>query len=109
MNMSDAYFSRFFKNIVGISFAKYLNCVKIEKAVELLHTENNYQMTEIADLCGFQTIRNFNRIFKEFTGFTPSKIPNNYIFNGLKETFSNNIKNPTLNNCILIEYSSPHI
>jgi AraC-like DNA-binding protein len=109
MNMSDAYFSRFFKNIVGISFAKYLNCVKIEKAVELLHTENNYQMTEIADLCGFQTIRNFNRIFKEFTGFTPSKIPNNYIFNGLKETFSNNIKNPTLNSCILIEYSSPHI
>lgn len=107
MNMNPSYFSRFFHNMIGISFAKYLNCVKVEKAVELIH-EQNYQMTEIADLCGFQTIRNFNRIIKEFTGYSPTKIPNSYFFNGLNFDYSNNTSNPTLNNCKLIEFSSPH-
>ena len=108
MNMNPSYFSRFFHNMIGISFAKYLNCVKVEKAVELLHEKKEYQMTEIADLCGFQTIRNFNRIFKEFTGFSPKNIQNDYVFNGLKENLSATTTNPTLNNCVLIEYSSPH-
>jgi AraC-like DNA-binding protein len=108
MNMNPSYFSRFFHNIIGISFAKYLNCVKVEKAVALINDNSIYQITEIADLCGFQTIRNFNRIFKEFTGYTPTNIPNNYVFNGLKFNYSNNAANPTLTNCKLIEFSSPH-
>ena len=108
MNMNPSYFSRFFHNIIGISFAKYLNCVKVEKAVELIHENPNLPITLIADICGFQTIRNFNRIFKEFTGYTPSNIPNTYTFNGLNFNYSNETQNPTLNNCQLIEFSSPH-
>ena len=108
MNMNPGYFSRLFHSIIGISFTNYLNCVKVEKAVELLQNNNKNSITEIADICGFQTIRNFNRIFKKYTGFTPSNIPNNYIFNGIKENCSNVSSNPTLNNCVLLEYSSPH-
>lgn len=108
MNMNSSYFSRFFHNMIGISFAKYLNCVKVEKAVELIHEHPDYPITMISDMCGFQTIRNFNRIFKEFTSYSPTQIPDNFVFNGLKFTYSNNTSNPTLNNCILIEYSSPH-
>lgn len=108
MNMNSSYFSRFFHNMTGISFAKYLNCIKVEKAVELIHENHTIPMTEIADLCGFQTIRNFNRIFKSFTGYSPKNIPSDYIFNGLQDYQSNDTKNPTLNNCKLIEYSSPH-
>jgi AraC-like DNA-binding protein len=107
MNMNPSYFSRFFHNMIGISFAKYLNCIKIEKAVELIH-ENNLQITEIADLCGFQTIRNFNRIFKEFTGYSPTKIPDNFTFNGLNKNYFSQTSNPTLNSCKLIEFTSPH-
>lgn len=108
MNMNPSYFSRFFHNMIGISFAKYLNCVKVEKAVELIHEHPDYPITMISDMCGFQTIRNFNRIFKEFTSYSPTQIPDNFVFNGLKFNYSNNTLNPTLNNCVLIEYSSPH-
>lgn len=108
MNMNPSYFSRFFHNITGISFAKYLNCVKVEKAVEMIHENPNILMTEVSDNCGFQTIRNFNRIFKTYTQYSPTNIPSDYVFNGLNFYSYNNIKNPTLNNCKLIEYSSPH-
>ncbi|MBE6143918.1 MAG: AraC family transcriptional regulator [Erysipelotrichaceae bacterium] len=108
MNMNPSYFSRYFHNMIGISFAKYLNCVKIEKAVELIHESKNKTMTEISDTCGFQTIRNFNRIFKNYTGYSPTNIPNDYVFNGLKYYYNSNLTNPTLNSCKLIEFSSPH-
>ena len=106
--MNPSYFSRYFHNMIGISFAKYLNCVKIEKAVELIHESKDKTMTEISDTCGFQTIRNFNRIFKNYTGYSPTNIPNDYVFNGLKYYYNSNLTNPTLNSCKLIEFSSPH-
>ena len=108
MNMNPSYFSRFFHNMIGISFARYLNCVKIEKAVEFLQNKKDVSMSEIAEKCGFQTIRNFNRIFKSYTNYTPSNIPSNFSFNGLSFYNDSHISNPTLNSCKLIEYSSPH-
>lgn len=108
MNMNPSYFSRFFHNIIGISFAKYLNCVKVEKAVELIHESKDKSMTEISDACGFQTIRNFNRIFKSYTGYSPTNIPSDYVFNGLKFYDNSSTTNPTLNSCKLVEFSSPH-
>ncbi|MGN1295584.1 MAG: helix-turn-helix domain-containing protein, partial [Bacilli bacterium] len=108
MNMNPSYFSRFFHNFTGISFVKYLNCVRVEKAIEYLHNNPDLTMVEIADLCGFQTIRNFNRIIKDYTGYSPTNIPSDYRFNGLNMYKSSEIKNPTLNCCKLIEFSSPH-
>ena len=102
MNMSEAYFSRYFKQSTGISFSQYLNYVKTEKAIELLR-RREYTVTEISMICGFGTIRNFNRIFKELTGYTPSSLPANFI---MSEDFvypSDNAFNPTLHDCELIE------
>lgn len=108
MGMNASYFSRFFHNATGISFSKYLNCVRVENAVELLHDKKDYQITEVAMLCGFQTIRNFNRIMKSYTGYAPSQIPYHYVFNGLKLYADGKTLNPTLSDCKLIEFSSPH-
>ena len=108
MGMNTSYFSRFFHNNIGISFSKYLNCIKVENAVNLINSNHNFQMTEIAITCGFQTIRNFNRIMKIYTGYTPSTIPSNYVFNGLIIRENGEFSNPTLSDCKLIEYSSPH-
>lgn len=106
MGMNPSYFSRFFHSNIGISFSKYLNCLKVENAVNLLHSTNS-NITEIALTCGFQTIRNFNRIFKEYTGYCPTNIPHNYNFNGLNiQKKSDNI-DPTLSTSKLIEFSSP--
>lgn len=108
MGMNTSYFSRFFHENIGISFSKYLNCIKVENAVNQINSNHNYQMTEIAINCGFQTIRNFNRIIKTYTGYTPSTIPSNYVFNGLILKDNGKFSNPTLSDCKLIEYSSPH-
>lgn len=106
MGMNASYFSRFFHNNIGISFSKYLNCVKIENAVKQIQNKKEHKITEIAMNCGFQTIRNFNRIFKEYTGYTPKELPNDYTFNGIKIYTTTNEINPTLSDSKLIEYSS---
>ena len=38
-------------------------------------------MTEIAMSCGFDTIRNFNRVFRQITGYSPRELPDGYILN----------------------------
>ena len=72
---SPAYFSRTFKRVAGMSFSNYLNYIKIENAVSLIQNKWDMSVTDIASACGFSTIRNFNRVFKSITGFTPSTLP----------------------------------
>lgn len=105
MGMSPAYFSRFFHNAAGMTFSQYLNYVRVENAVHLLRSDKNLQMTEIAIRCGFSTIRNFNRTFKELTGFSPRRLPEGYT---LDDKFSysgaeGESCDPTLTDCELIE------
>ena len=54
-------------------------------------------MTEISISCGFGTIRNFNRVFKSLTGYSPKSLPSNYayIYN-FKDTDEKSF-DPTLN------------
>lgn len=107
MGMNEAYFSRFFHKIAGVPFSRYLNYIRINKAVNMLHSNEPSPMTEIAGACGFSTIRNFNRVFKDITGFSPNSLPRDYV---IDETFLNRKSsegNPTLNECEIIECSSP--
>lgn len=69
------YFSKYFKMMSGMTFTQYINRVRVEKAVELLRQKTDIPITEIATTCGFGTIRNFNRVFKEITGYTPKEFP----------------------------------
>ena len=80
MNMSEAYFSRFFKKISGMTFSMYLNHIRVNKAIDLIQNQE-LSITEIAMNCGFETIRNFNRVFKQITGYSPRELPNNYVLN----------------------------
>ncbi len=106
MGMSEAYFSRYFKGATGTTFSQYLNYVRVNNAVRLLQNTHDTPMTEIADLCGFATIRNFNRIFKELTGFSPSRLPRGYALDDKFSFPSDKAFNPTLYDCEMIESSS---
>ena len=79
VHFSGPYFSKIFNSIFGMNFTRYLNNVKVASAIELIRNEN-YSMTEIAEKCGFKTIRSFNRVFKELTGYAPSNLPSNFVF-----------------------------
>lgn len=76
---SKPYFSKFFKSYFGMSFVEYLNTIKIAAAVDMIK-EKKLSITEVAEKCGFNTIRNFNRVFKMITGYSPCKLPDNYVF-----------------------------
>lgn len=62
--------SRLFSSTIKMSFVKYVNFVRIEYAKKLLDTTND-SILDIAYECGYDTVRTFNRAFKEYTGTTP--------------------------------------
>lgn len=100
MNFSEPHFSKVFHNIFGMTFTRYLNTVRIAAALEKLK-QGHMSITEISDSCGFNTIRNFNRVFKTFTGYSPKNIPANYVFlYNLQDGYG---LDPTLNCTIVID------
>lgn len=103
MGMSDAYFSRYFKAMTGTTFSQYLNYVRTDHAIRLLHSGKNLTMTEISEQCGFTTIRSFNRIFREFTGSAPSRLPKEFVLSEQYSYPSDKAFDPTLYDCVLIE------
>ncbi len=72
-NISTVYFRKIFTRLYGISPIHYLEIRKIEKAKELLNSDE-LTVTEIAVASGFKDIYHFCRAFKKITGFSP----NNY-------------------------------
>ncbi|GLC29232.1 AraC family transcriptional regulator [Clostridium omnivorum] len=102
MNLSETYFSRYFKKISGMTFSQYLNTVKVEKAVNILSTERNIPMTTLMNKCGFNTIRNFNRTFKEITGYSPKQLPNGFSLNIRSLPTVQDPFDPTIDSSILL-------
>lgn len=100
LHFSRPYFSKVFRTIFGMPFTQYLNTVRISAAVEKLQA-GGMSITEIADSCGFNTIRNFNRVFKEFTGYSPRSLPQNYVF--LRNLQDSSNLDPTLNCTEILE------
>jgi AraC-like DNA-binding protein len=69
-NLSVSAFSRFFKSRVNKSFSDFLTEVRISHACKLLH-ETDLNISEISYDCGFFTLSNFNKLFKERIKMTP--------------------------------------
>lgn len=102
MGFSEPYFSKYFTKMTGINFAYYLNSVRIEKAICFMRKEDHPKITEISSLCGFDTIRNFNRVFKTVTGYSPSTLPD-HVDSVLPFSRSSNEFNPTVTSTILLD------
>ena len=74
--VSPAYLSRTFKSNIGLPFSSCLASTRVDCAMNLLKY-GSASVTEIAALCGFGTLRNFNRFFKRIVGCTPSEYRKN--------------------------------
>lgn len=68
--ISKAYVSYIFSKILKINFRTYINSIRLGKAIKML-TETNLSITEIAFESGFESIRTFNRVFKNEMKVTP--------------------------------------
>ena len=69
-NMSVQAFCRFFKRRTQKSFTHFVNEVRVRHACKLLLCPEE-SITAVAHKCGFNTVSNFNRFFKEIKGMTP--------------------------------------
>ncbi len=77
-NLSVSAFCRFFKLRTRKTFSRFLNEFRISMAGKLL-TSREQSISEVCYAVGFRNLSNFNRQFKEFTGFTPSQYVKQYI------------------------------
>jgi YesN/AraC family two-component response regulator len=76
LGYSKFYLSRIFTNKIGYHFNDYLNRLRINKAQSLL-SESSMSISEIALECGYESLRNFNRVFKQYSLITPTEFRNN--------------------------------
>jgi len=72
---SPNYVTKIFKDVLDQSPIEYIHQVKIAKAFELLQT-NSMTVSDISDHLGYCELSYFHRIFKKFTGVTPSSVQN---------------------------------
>jgi len=64
------YLSGMINGVFGTSFTRLLSEYRITYACELLR-DTELDITDISSRCGFESIRNFNRVFRDFCGCTP--------------------------------------
>lgn len=71
-HMSEKYFSRYFKQNLGINFIEYLNRYRVEQACNMLSSAD-MPIMEISFSVGFHNFSYFIRKFKNITGYTPTE------------------------------------
>lgn len=64
------YFSHLFHNCFEMNFRAFVNIYRFDLACEML-SESEKEISDVAMESGFQSLRNFNRIFKTLSGSTP--------------------------------------
>ncbi|MCZ8516907.1 AraC family transcriptional regulator [Paenibacillus filicis] len=72
LNITSGYLSTYFKEKTGVNFIDYLNDLRIGKAKEML-LESDCKIQDVARRSGYQNMNSFNRMFKKFSGITPSE------------------------------------
>ena len=77
VGMSASSVSRFFKQRTRHNFWDYLNGFRIDRAAQMM-IETEHTISEISYACGFNNTSNFNRVFRERIGTTPSDYRNKF-------------------------------
>ena len=71
-HMNKNSFCRYFKKRTNKTFFQFLIEIRIENACKLITSSPDLSIAMISEQCGFGTIANFNRKFKEIKGLTPT-------------------------------------
>jgi AraC-like DNA-binding protein len=71
IGLSKCHFSRLLKEQTGQGFHDHLTRIRLRQAEKSL-VESDRPVTDIAYNCGFGSLSTFNRLFKAYTGASPS-------------------------------------
>ena len=72
VNIHPNYLSEKFKHVTGMNFVEYVARTRFEKACRLLH-DGDLKISDIAFAAGFQSLSQFNRVFKRLSGKSPTQ------------------------------------
>ena len=71
VNLSPFYFCKLFRKATGLTFTDYVARVRMERARSLL-ANPWLRVTDVAGRAGFQSISQFNRVFRRHAGTSPT-------------------------------------
>jgi two-component system, response regulator YesN len=70
--VSQTYLSKLFRKYVEQSFNQYLTSIRMKKAIEIMQSESEIYIKDVAGLVGYSDQFYFSRIFRSYTGKCPS-------------------------------------
>lgn len=73
VGISYVYLHKLFKQCFGKGISEYFTGEYIERACKIMEKHPELEMSEIACICGFTGVRQFERRFKELKHTTPTK------------------------------------
>ncbi|MDR0397201.1 MAG: AraC family transcriptional regulator [Oscillospiraceae bacterium] len=73
VHLNPVYLSSLFRKSLGTSVRQYIQRIRISNA-ELLLEEGVYNITQVAEMCGFRDVYYFSRTFKQMKGVPPSAL-----------------------------------
>ncbi len=81
-HLTPTAFCRYFKKHTRHTFVHFVNKVRVNEACKLLVNGVPNSISAIAYSCGFNSITNFNYVFKSITGTSPREYMNSYANGG---------------------------
>lgn len=77
-NINASHLSKIFHKYAGESPSKYIMSLRMNEAKQLLSLQKELSVKEIGEAVGYPDPYYFSRIFKQFTGTTPSEYKNRF-------------------------------
>jgi len=77
-HLTPTAFCRYFKKHTRHTFVHFVNKIRVNEACKLLVNGQAGNIANIAYSCGFNSITNFNYVFKSITGASPREYVNSY-------------------------------
>lgn len=70
--VSPEHLTRSFRRYLGVSFHQHVLSERVAAAKERLRAPGRDSVTDVAFATGFQSSSHFNKVFKQYTGMTPT-------------------------------------
>lgn len=78
-NFTPAYLSKLFREYRSVTPSIYVIQIRIEKAKELLQSNQNCKIKEVAAYVGYEDPLYFSKVFKKMTGLSPKEYAKDHL------------------------------